>query len=178
MIIEMDFCRRCGKPLKEIGNHEYVCSAGHAVHLNPIPGVGVFFVSQDNTQVLLSTRGIEPRKGMLDAFGGFLEIEESFEEAAARELHEELGLTADDYQPLTYLTSGHDIYPYKGEPLRYAAILFWTRLKTDMPLKARDDSASADWFMLADVPPKRLQGNDIRLGIRALQQLFNPKREV
>lgn len=178
--MEMNFCRRCGAPLEaaDTTGQQYGCSNGHPIHRNPIIGVGVFFVSPDNTKVLLSTRGREPRKGMLDALGGFVEVGETLEEAVQRELHEEVNLTPEDYGPITYLTSGYDVYPYKGENIQYVAPLYWTRLRRDIPLHAADDVASADWYNLTTPPLDRLHGNDIRAGIIELQKVLLQKEKA
>lgn len=170
--MEMNFCRRCGQPLTHVERHVYKCPNGHTMYANHAPAVGVFFVSPDNKKVLLAVRGIEPRKGMLDAPGGFLDTKESFEEGAARELQEELDLDPNDYEPLAYLASDHDVYPYQGEDLPFLSVLFWSRLKTDKALHGSDDVASVAWHDLATINLKQLHAEDIRTGIRALRRLF------
>src|SRR5690242_1926628 len=110
--MEMNFCRRCGKPLESTDGHVFRCGNEHTIYLNSSPGVAVFFVSDDNRQVLLTTREREPFKGMLDGPGGFLDDKESFIDAAQRELKEELGITPDDYEPLQYLSEGYVEYPF------------------------------------------------------------------
>ncbi|HUB93420.1 MAG TPA: NUDIX domain-containing protein [Verrucomicrobiae bacterium] len=176
--MEMIFCRRCGKPLSHLHDHVYRCPNDHTIYANQSPSVGIFFVSLDNQKVPLATRGIEPHKGMLDAFGGFLDAKESFEDAAARELREELHLNPEDYQPLVYLTSEYDFYPYQDEPLPVISVLFWTRFNAQPPLHVADDVSSADWYELSNIDPNRLHANDIRKGIRQLHQLFNEEGTV
>lgn len=124
--MEMNYCRRCGKPLSNTSGHIYRCKDGHTIFANNSPAVGVFFLTDDQ-QVLLSVRGIEPHKGMLDAFGGFLDGAESFETAAARELVEELSLQPEDYEPLQYLLSAPGNYPYAGETVPFVSVLFCHR---------------------------------------------------
>ena len=145
------------------------------MYANHAPAVGIFFVSPDDKQVLLSTRGIEPHRGMLDALGCFLDAEETFEEGAARELREEAGLNPDDYEPLAYLASEHDVYAYQGENIPFTTVLFWKRLKTSKALTPADDVAAVAWHTLTDIDPKQLHANDIRKGIRELQGLFSQK---
>jgi ADP-ribose pyrophosphatase YjhB (NUDIX family) len=176
--MEMNFCRRCGEPLKRLRNHVYECSNGHTLYANQSPTAGVLFVSSDKKRVLLSTRGIEPHKGTLDTLGGFLDANESFEDAAARELHEELDLNPEDYGPLNYITSGYDSYPYQGENMPFVTVLFWTNLKTDRALQPADDVAAVNWYSIADLKPKQLHANDIRKGIYELQRLLNQEGKV
>lgn len=58
---------------------------------NAKASVAIVFV-QDG-QILMSERGIEPNKGMLDLPGGFVDFGETAYQAAAREAKEEVGVT-------------------------------------------------------------------------------------
>ena len=53
----------------------------------------IFTIADDDLKVLLIRRGLEPFKGCWALPGGFVGIDESMEEAAARELKEEAGVT-------------------------------------------------------------------------------------
>lgn len=176
----MNFCRRCGKPLAHVENRQFTCPNGHTLFSGPAPCVGIFFLTADNRNVLLSVRGIEPRKGMLDSFGGFVDNEESFEAAAVRELQEELALQPDEYEPLKYLVSAYGTYPYEGEPLPVLCILFWSRLTTDRKLMPYDDVGGIKEIPLHSVDPSELHDEDIRTGIAKLRELFpiTQKQEV
>ena len=169
--MEMNFCRRCGKPLTKAAKHMYKCADGHTIFPNSSPTVGVFFVTPDN-HVLLSVRGIEPHKGMLDAVGGFLDGEESLEDAARREIREEVQLEPDQYEPFRYLTSCYETYPYQGESLPIASAMYWTRLKGDAQLQPSDDVLEIKSVPLHEVDMAALHADDIRAGIRELQRLF------
>jgi len=89
-------CRNCGTALvyrvpddgdtKERG----VCPACHTIHYeNPLNVVGTIPVWGD--QVLLCKRNIEPRFGKWTLPAGFMEINETVHEGAARETVEEAG---------------------------------------------------------------------------------------
>jgi ADP-ribose pyrophosphatase YjhB (NUDIX family) len=173
--MEMNFCRRCAAPLTHQSGKVYECASGHTMFASPAPTVGIFFLTPEH-EVIVSVRGIEPRKGMLDSFGGFVDDEESLEEASVRELTEELGLRATDYEPLQYLTSAVGHYPYQGETQQLVSAFYWTRLKAGVTLEPQDDVAAAETIPLHEVDMDRLHDEDIRDGIRALQALF-PKEE-
>jgi NAD+ diphosphatase len=170
--VKFNFCRRCGAALKQINGHVYECADGHTIFANSNPTIGVFFVTPDD-QVLLSVRGIEPRKGMLDSFGGFLDGEENFQTALGRELKEELGLEPIDYEPPQYLTSETGHYPYQGETLSVISSFFWSRLKPGVTPIPADDVAGIESFPIDQVDFDRLHDDDVRAGIRALQQVFS-----
>ncbi len=174
--MEMNFCRRCGKPLSKVSDNAYTCSSGHTLYTNPLPSVGIFFITP-NLDVILSVRGLEPHKGMLDAFGGLVDYgDESLEAAANRELQEELSLTPDEYEPLVYLTSLATPYEYKSETFHLISSLYYSRLKTDRSLTPSDDVAAIQKVGLHEVDMNQLHAEDIRLGIKALQTKF-PKEE-
>jgi ADP-ribose pyrophosphatase YjhB (NUDIX family) len=88
------FCSECGSGniARRIpdGDHRarYVCPDCGTVHYkNPLIVCGVVPVFED--KILLCKRGIEPRYGKWTLPAGFMELEESVEEGAQRELHEE-----------------------------------------------------------------------------------------
>jgi ADP-ribose pyrophosphatase YjhB (NUDIX family) len=90
----LKFCSECGsmnltRRVPE-GDHRvrYVCPDCGTVHYkNPLVVCGVVPVYGD--KVLLCKRGIEPRYGKWTLPAGFMELEESVEEGAQRELFEE-----------------------------------------------------------------------------------------
>ncbi|WP_214105685.1 NUDIX domain-containing protein [Acrocarpospora catenulata] len=65
-------------------------SCGNTSYLNPLP-VAVIVLPVDDG-VLVLRRDIEPRRGELALPGGFIELGESWQEAAVRELREETGI--------------------------------------------------------------------------------------
>lgn len=89
-------CRQCGAPvlyrLPDDGDtrQRAICTACHTVHYeNPLNVVGTVPVLGD--KVLLCKRNIEPRKGKWTLPGGFMELDETTAQGAARETVEEAG---------------------------------------------------------------------------------------
>ena len=70
------FCEQCNEPLYE----------------NPIPATCLVVVDNKN-RVLLVKRSVEPKKGFWCLPGGFMELGETPEKSALRELKEETGLS-------------------------------------------------------------------------------------
>jgi len=163
------FCRRCGASLKHITENRYKCPNGHTIFDNASPAVGAFIVDDDFSRVTLSVRGIEPRKGMLDAFGGFVSDDESLEKALGRELEEELGLKPHDYTLPHYLCSQRGHYPFEGDDLAVMSSLYFVQLKPGATPRPADDVADTATFSIMEVPLAKLHDDDIRVGIRALQ---------
>ena len=93
----LKFCSNCGAAL-QFGaidgedRHRLSCPAcGHIAYVNPRLVVTVFPITDDGEIVLLR-RGIEPGRGQWAQPGGFLEVDETVNQAAIRETLEETGL--------------------------------------------------------------------------------------
>lgn len=93
----LNFCGRCGARLRSgfvDGEHRerLVCeSCGHIAYVNPRLVVTAFPVT-DRGELILLRRGIEPGYGSWAQPGGFLEVDETVNQAAIRETFEETGL--------------------------------------------------------------------------------------
>lgn len=93
---ELDYCPHCAAPLvvKLLPTEDrprLVCDRGHIIYVNPKLVVGVIPERRDG-RILLLRRAIEPRYGYWTFPGGFMEIDETVEECAAREAFEETGM--------------------------------------------------------------------------------------
>lgn len=163
----MNYCRRCGTSLTNENEHVFICQNGHRLFANSSPTVGVFVLTESNT-VLLSRRGIEPRKGMLDSFGGFIDPGESYEQAAIRELSEETGLTTDQLTPLEFLCSAPGNYPYQKDVLPVLSVFFVTHLNEGVNPIAKDDVAEIVELAPETIDMGELHDDDIRAGLTSL----------
>ncbi len=169
--MEFNFCRRCGTPLTNLQNHVYRCDNSHTIFANTSPTIGIWLVNERD-EVLVATRGIEPGKGLYDTPGGFVDGPESYEQALARELQEELGLTPDDYHDVQYLISGTDDYSYGGENVPILSVIFWARVSSQLRFTANDDVASAEFIPIRDIAIEKLHLATIQASIRRLQELL------
>jgi len=97
----MNFCNQCGEKvthkIPENDNRlRYVCISCEMIHYqnpNVVAGVLPLIVDTDGVEkILLCRRAIEPRYGYWTLPAGFMENNESLEEAAARESMEEANL--------------------------------------------------------------------------------------
>lgn len=165
----MNFCRRCGVALTQVFPAGYRCAGGHSIFLNPAPGVGLFLFDE-NGDLLLSIRAIDPDKGALDAFGGFVNGNETLEQALERELEEELALSQDNYSKPIYLTSMTSSYRYGGEDCPVLSSLYYAHLKPGTVLTPRDDVASVYRGRIEDIDLAQVGGNDVRNGLKVLRE--------
>jgi len=85
------YCCFCGTPFLVEQTYPKQCHhCQNTTYLNPLPvAIVLVYVGE---MILLIRRNIEPQKGKLALPGGFLEVNESWQEGAAREVREETGL--------------------------------------------------------------------------------------
>ena len=160
--VEMNFCRRCGSKLTQQDfAHVFKCEQGHVIFRNASPAVCCILLNDQNEAVVLE-RAIDPGKGMLDAPGGFCDGFETAEVALARELEEEIGLSAEDYDTPQFLMSSLSPYAYRDEVLPVLDIMFTARIKGEVLLTAGDDAASVRFMRLEDIDMDKVYFPDVR----------------
>ncbi len=117
----------------------------------------VFGFDGRRLNVLLIERGIEPYKGMWALPGGFMNIDESIEECAMRELREETGVSD------IYLEQFHTFSSVRRDPReRVVTVAFLTLVRmSDFRLLAGDDAAKASWFWVDELPPLAFDHGEI-----------------
>ena len=107
----------------------------------------VLFAEKDGqTHVLLIQRGNEPYKGYWAFPGGFLEMDETVNTCAERELEEETGIRLTGMQ-LVGIYSDVERDP-RGRVITAA----YTAMTTMPAAVASDDAAAARWWSLNDLP--------------------------
>ena len=91
---EYRYCPHCATPLAHVLEglrpRPTCASCGFIQYLNP--PLAATLILAHGEKVLLGRRTIEPRRGYWHLPGGYVELGESAEEAAAREAQEELGV--------------------------------------------------------------------------------------
>ena len=84
-------CSHCGTRFPDAELWPVTChSCGNTNYLNPIPVVVLLVPVGEG--LVVARRNIEPRKGTLVLPGGYLDIDETWQEGARRELYEETGI--------------------------------------------------------------------------------------
>jgi ADP-ribose pyrophosphatase YjhB (NUDIX family) len=89
-LAEARFCLRCGEPAEVSFPRRIACQhCGYTVYFNPKPVAAAIPVDEDGNVILLR-RGFEPGRGRWTFPGGFVDLGESVQNAAHREIEEEL----------------------------------------------------------------------------------------
>ena len=112
--------------------------------------------SECTPQVLLIQRGIDPFKGCWAFPGGFMNMDETTEQCAIRELEEETGLRVSEiYQIGTYSKVDRDP---RGRTVTAAYLAI---IDEPVAVAGQDDAANAQWFPLSQIPDLAFDHADI-----------------
>ena len=123
----------------------------------------VVFTKEEEPKVLLIQRGNEPYKGCWAFPGGFMNMEETAEECAVRELKEETGLTVKQIQQIgAYSKVDRDP---RG---RTISIAYLAIVDAPAAVSGMDDAAKAAWFPLSSLPDLAFDHQDIMTDAIAL----------
>ena len=120
------FCPSCGgKNIQNINNRKWICAdCGFDLYNNTAAAVGCI-ICNENDEVLFEVREKEPRKGFLALPGGFIDPDESAEDAAVRECKEELDAKIKSAE---YLCSFPNTYIYRGITYKTCDLFFTAAL--------------------------------------------------
>lgn len=140
-----NFCPSCNSThFQYADNFKFHChDCDFVLYHNIAAAVAVIFTFQD--AILFTVRNQEPDKGKWDLPGGFCDPDETAEQAACREVAEELGLqlTPSD---LTYVASAQNRYLYRGVLYRTMDLFFECSLTDDrIGILAQDEIQSLLW---------------------------------
>lgn len=110
-------------------------SCGFVYYMNPSAAVAAF-IQNENGDLLVCKRAKDPEKGTLDLPGGFVDADETAEEAICREIKEELNaeVVATEYQ----FTIPNQ-YEYSGLTIPTLDIFFKCKLRSNNNFQPADD---------------------------------------
>ncbi|MFO7627332.1 MAG: bifunctional hydroxymethylpyrimidine kinase/phosphomethylpyrimidine kinase [Candidatus Fermentibacteraceae bacterium] len=149
------FCPVCGGNLLGVHGHMECRDCGLVHYRNPLPAVMVL-TRDNNGKVLLVRRAFPPAMGELCLPGGFMDLDETPEECARRELQEETGLTADSME---LAGADRDSTAYGG----VALYVFRATGLHGTPVPG-DDASEVLWLAPCDIPPLAFPAHDRVLG--------------
>ncbi|MBU1170327.1 MAG: NUDIX domain-containing protein [Proteobacteria bacterium] len=147
-MIQKKFCPYCAGPLVESqieGQLRKRCTQCQTIlYENPVPAACVVLIDSQE-RVLLAKRKVDPKAGYWCLPGGFVELGESPEEAAIRELREETGL-----QGKIDMLLGVSVDPHPD----YDTVLITAFLIRSFQgsIMAGDDVSRADFYFSETLP--------------------------
>ena len=108
----------------------------------------IFGFDGQDMKLLLIQRALEPDKGKWSLMGGFVQPNESFEEAASRVLKELTGLEG-VYMEQLYAFSEPDRDPIE----RTASIAYFSLIDINKYIRQISHEYNAEWFVVTKIPP-------------------------
>jgi ADP-ribose pyrophosphatase YjhB (NUDIX family) len=113
----------------------------------PVVGVGAVIIC--DSKILLERRKNEPGKGKWSIPGGLVELGESAEEAAIREVMEETSLEVEEPMLIDVVDN---VTRDENDEIKYHFVIidYFVKLKGGVP-KAASDAAELKWVQLSDV---------------------------
>ena len=162
---KFQYCPVCGSAHWEINNFKskHCADCGFTYYGNPSAAVACF-IQNDAGDLLVCRRAKDPAKGTLDLPGGFVDMDESAEEALRREIKEELNLELTD---IRFLQSLPNLYEYSGMVIHTLDLLFAAKVENFTPLHAADDVQEAFFRKLNTISPDEFGLDSIKKGIIA-----------
>jgi 8-oxo-dGTP diphosphatase len=116
----------------------------------------IVITKEAEPKVLLIERGDDPFKGCWAFPGGFMNMDETTEQCAIRELEEETGLK---------VSKVHQIGAYSKvdrDPRgRTVTVAYLAIVDVSMTVKGQDDAANAEWWSLSALPKLAFDHDEI-----------------
>ena len=129
----------------------------------------VVITSEEEPRVLLIERGEEPFKGCWAIPGGFLNMDETTEQCAIRELEEETGLKIDKANQIgAYCKVDRDP---RG---RTISVAYLAIVERPLEVSGQDDAAKAKWFPVNALPPLAFDHDEIMADAMAKYAQLKP----
>ena len=164
---DFQYCPMCGEKSLQGNRRRVDCSAcGFVFYLNTASAVAG--IIQKNDDLLLTTRRREPEIGKLDLPGGFVDHNETAEQALQREIREELNIEITDIQ---FFGSFPNQYLFKKINYPVLDFIFTCRAVTWQNAKPQDDVADFAFYQ-----KENINLNNIAFpSVRAALKIFLPR---
>lgn len=150
----LKFCPKCGSAhFTATSDRSFKCEdCSFNYYINSAAAVAVLLFN-DQGELLFTRRAIDPHFGKLDLPGGFIDPMETGEQAAIREIQEELGITV---HSLRYFGSFPNEYVFSGYSVFTLDLAFQARAESFSQMTAMDDISSFEFIKPQEVDMKEL----------------------
>ncbi|MDD6210464.1 MAG: NUDIX domain-containing protein [Bacteroidales bacterium] len=157
------FCPHCGSKKFEENNFKSkrCLTCGFVYYANASAATACFIRNKKN-EILIARRAKDPAKGTLDLPGGFVDMNETAEEAICREIREETSLKITTPR---YLFSLPNIYIYSGMEIHTLDMFFEADMIENNLPNAADDVAELFFSPLEQLIPSSFGLNSIKAAV-------------
>ncbi len=164
---QFKFCPKCGSNCFVENNFKSKrCEkCGFIYYFNSCAAT-IALIINDKQELLIATRADEPAKGTFDLPGGFVDMDETGEEAIIREVKEETNL---DVTSVRYLFSLVNIYKYSGFDVHTLDLVYLCNVANIENLKAEDDVSKLEFKKISELNPLEFGLSSVRKVITKIQ---------
>ncbi|MDU0353977.1 NUDIX domain-containing protein [Paraglaciecola aquimarina] len=162
------FCPRCkSDKISSLNGHKHLCLECQFEYFHNTAAAVAAIICCDD-EILLTVRAQEPEKDQLDLPGGFVDHNETLEEALSRELKEELSVDITNWQ---YFYSGANTYHYKDVIYQTCDVVFVCHL-TEKPILNADvaEIAAYQWVRVDELDSSRIAFVSLRKAIEQFKR--------
>jgi len=124
-------------------------TCGFVYYFNPSSST-IAIIINSNDELLVATRAHDPAKGTFDLPGGFVDMNETGEEAVIREVKEETGLHVSQAK---YMFSIPNTYVYSGFEVHTLDLVYLCKVDDMRNMQAEDDVASLQFIKISELNP-------------------------
>jgi mutator protein MutT len=162
-LIDFKFCPCCGSSRFVINDERSnkCVDCGFIYYANASTAVGAIIVN-GRDEMLLCKRAFEPHKGSLGLPGGFVDFDETAEQALIREIKEEIGAEVEEF---AYFCTFPNIYEYSGMNIHTLDIFYICTLKDYSRLKPGDDVEDFSFIPLQKINTGEIKLNSLRRAV-------------
>lgn len=148
---QFKFCPKCGSShFVENNIKSKRCeTCGFVYYFNPSSST-IAIIINSNDELLVATRAHDPAKGTFDLPGGFVDMNETGEEAVIREVKEETGLHVSQAK---YMFSIPNTYVYSGFEVHTLDLVYLCKVNDMRNMQAEDDVASLQFIKISELNP-------------------------
>lgn len=148
---QFKFCPKCGSShFVENNIKSKRCeTCGFVYYFNPSSST-IAIIINSNDELLVATRAHDPAKGTFDLPGGFVDMNETGEEAVIREVKEETGLHVSQAK---YMFSIPNTYVYSGFEVHTLDLVYLCKVDDMGNMQAEDDVASFQFIKISELNP-------------------------
>jgi NAD+ diphosphatase len=163
-----NYCPSCGsRGIVFDGIKEFTCEDCSFTYFQNVAAAAGTILECEGKIVLIK-RKQEPSKGLLDLPGGFVDPGETAEEAARREIREELKIDVDTLQ---YIASHWNTYEFKDVCYHSCDLLFYSKINA---FPTEFDETEVEELVLMDpteIRDDEIAFESIKVGLRLFRSL-------
>lgn len=146
----LKFCPDCGEPSLQFSKNKWICQeCAFTLYHNVAAACAA--VIRCGEEILFTVRNKEPKKNFLDLPGGFIDAEETAEQAVCREISEELQWNLPQVS-LEYCGSEPNDYHYKEIDYKTLDLFYQCILEEKPEFRLQEEEISAvKWVKISDL---------------------------